>query len=130
MTAPIPINLTGFAGATLVVNLTCTRTSSTGVITPVNLAGAILWMTVKTQYSDPDPGVAQVTSTVSNTYGGIIVTDATNGLATATFYDTTFASVIGPVDFYYDVKVIEANGTESIPIFGRLTIKAAVTRAL
>lgn len=130
MAAPTPINLYGKAGATLVVDLAVFRKNASGVQTPVDLTGATLYMTVKYRYADPDPGFAQITSAGANVSGGIIVTDAANGLATATFYDTVTTGVSGQTAFVYDVKVIEADGDESIPIFGTLTITPAVTRAL
>ena len=130
MTAPTPINLTGFTGATLIVDLDLFRKDANDVKVPVDLTGATLYMTVKNQYVDPDPGLAQINSTGSNADGGIVITDAPNGKATATIFDTVTDALIGPLSLVYDVKCIEASGNESIPIFGRLTIKPAVTRAL
>lgn len=124
MTAPVPIDLYAVGGNTLAVNLTLTRADNAGIQQPVNLTGATLWMTVKYRYTDPDPGIVQVT-----TSAGIVVTNATGGLATATIDATATTGLNVPITLYYDVKVLETSGTLSTPIAGRLFLSAPVTLA-
>lgn len=125
MSAPVPIDLVGFQGATLVVNFTFTRKNSQGQTVPVDLSGATIWMTVKYRYTDPDPGIVQA----STGNGGFVVTDAPGGLGTAMVDNTVFASMNAPINLVYDTKVKESSGVESISHFGQLTIKASVTQA-
>lgn len=126
MTAPTPIDLYGVCGSTLVVDLTLTRRNAQGQLVPVDLTGASLWMTMKYRYVDPDPGVAQA----STTGGGIVInTPATAGLATATFDPSVTAGLAAPLSLVYDVKVRESSGVESTPIRGLVILAPAATLA-
>lgn len=124
MSDPLPINLTGIAGATLKINFKVTRADAQGVQQPVDLTGATVWCTVKYRYTDPDPGIAQV-----STSSGIVITDAPGGAGTAQFANTVTAGLNAPVNLVYDIKVLESSGDVDVPIRGQLKILPAVTVA-
>lgn len=107
-------------GDTLVIDLTVTRNAAA-----VNLTGASLWMTAKTDFSGADPGQFQKTVGV-----GITITNAAGGLAQI---------VVAPADtdavgattttFKYDIQLKEASGRVSTIQIGLLTVEPDVTRS-
>jgi len=112
-----------FQGETGVFDLTFTRLVN-NVPTPVDLTGAEIWFTIKRYFTDADPGIVQLT-----VGSGIVVAVPSSGLATATVPNTTTPPIVSPASLVYDVKLKEADGTYTIPIFGPFTVKPAVTDA-
>src|SRR6267378_3366965 len=85
--------------------LTCT--SKTGG--PLNLTGATLRMYAKAKMTDLD--AAAIIKKDSAGIGGIVVTDAPNGLATVTILPADTLSFVVDTTLAYDIQVTEADGT-------------------
>ena len=91
----------------------------------VDITGSTVWLTAKTRYTDPDPGVFQA----STLNGYIALTAPTVGEFRVVLDADWTADLVAPLKLYYDVKVKEQDGNENVPIFGQLELLPNVTDA-
>lgn len=75
--------------------------------------------------TETNSGTAVLDSASSPQTATITVTDATGGLATVSLADDDTASLLG--DYYYEVKVTDVTGIESVTNRGIITVEASVT---
>jgi hypothetical protein len=106
-----------FRGDTLTMNFTITRLD-----VPVDLTGAAAWFTVKKLVTDPDPGVAQVT-----TGAGIEIHTPLAGKLTVEI-PAVVTDLLLPGDYVWDLQVKESTGRISTANSGIIFVVADVTR--
>jgi len=92
---------------------------------PIDLTGAKLYYTIKTNYEQPDPGVLQLTSPTS----GITIVDAPNGVAELTI-TASQTDVLQPMSYLYDMQIKLQDGTIATLVSGTLTVLPDVTRTV
>jgi hypothetical protein len=93
---------------------------------PVNLAGGTLEYTAKWAVTDPDAAAVIQLSTATS---GIVVTDATNGLATITIPSSGTSSLPYRTSIlYHDVRFTDSTGAVHTILYGTLTVKPNVSR--
>lgn len=106
--------------------LTVTVTLPDGV-TPVNLMGAKVYLTCKSDPSDADPGLFQL-STVTGEIVLAAQSGTTVGQLTATFPAVATASLSAMRSYPYDVRIILAGNVQTV-LYGLLTLSQAITQS-
>jgi len=109
-------------GDTAIYDLAIT---SNGV--PLDLAGALIWFTAKHRRTDADS--AAIFQKRSDTGGIVVNAPTTLGTAVVTLnaIDTVSLSAAHDVNLWFDVKIRDANGVQSTPIYGYLPVVIDVT---
>lgn len=94
-----------------------------------NLTGALVYFTVKNQYSEQDGSAVSQLHSPSN---GVTITNANIGGISVSMPPTATYALPGdfPIDLIYDIKVIDVSGVQSIPESGTIAVSPAVTRAI
>lgn len=96
-------------------------------VTPFDLSGCTIWLTVKRLITDADPGVFQL----STTAGTITITDAANGQCTAQPLASQTSGLTADIQGLFDVQVRTAGspGNTYTVLNGQILIKRDITRA-
>jgi hypothetical protein len=92
-----------------------------------SLVGATLRLCAKLALSDAD--AAALVRIDSAGLGGIVITDAGNGLAVATIAPGNFASLGADTVLFFDLQATEADGTVTTLVEGTLFVTLDVTQA-
>jgi len=105
--------------------LTVTVTLADGV-TLVDLTGAVIYLTAKSDPSDADPGLFQL----STTGGQIALSNQTTnkGQFVVSFPASATASLSALLSFPFDVRVILSGNIQTV-VYGPLTLSQAITQA-
>lgn len=90
-------------------------------MTPVNVSGHTLWVTLKKQAHDPDPGVLQVMSAQP------FDASAQNGVGTVRL-ESTDTDTLSPGMYYYDVQWVAPGIVKTVEA-GRVRVKPDRTRS-
>lgn len=117
-----------YRGTTFVLRTTFFRgLDARGNRRPIDLTGAKIYFTAKKAFTEADPGEIQISSPANIT----IVAPATAGTVVIA---VPAANTVGypstPVRLYYDITVIEADGTVSKPELGEIVVNPASTNAI
>lgn len=88
--------------------------------TPTNLANCTLKMQVKADYT------ANAVATLSSATGGIAITSAANGTATATLTAAQTANITAG-NYIYDLKLTTAAGVADFEVEGGFVVEPSVT---
>jgi|SRR6478609_8294558 len=115
----LPANISIYHGDTY--EETWTLKQADGV-TPYNLSGAKVWMTVKTAYSVADPGSLQISSPAS----GIVFTDIPNGVINMTITAAQSAA-LAVQTYVYDIQIKDVAGKIFTLTSGTFTVNPEVT---
>lgn len=92
---------------------------------PLDLTGAVIWMTGKVTETDTDAN-AQFQHN-SDTIGGIALTDADSGIATITMEAADTEDLAGTTPLFYDVQCVDALGGIQTLAKGILSVLVDVT---
>lgn len=113
--------LTAKRGDTIKVRVTVQRDGA-----PVNLTGALFWLTAKRwmHQSDADALIQK-----SSAGGAVVVAAPATGVAIITINPDDTAGFTDSLQLHCDVQMVEQNGTVSTVALGTLTVLADVTRA-
>jgi hypothetical protein len=114
------VNLDLKRGDTGVWDIACKDTSGN----PLNLTGAVVSFYAKTNDSDAD--TAAVVHKDSAATGGIVITDAGNGLARVTIDPADTASFTSAVILAYEVRVTDQSGTITTVVEGSFSVSTNV----
>ena len=106
--------------------LTVTVTLADGV-TPVNLSGAVIYLTCKSDPSDSDPGLFQL-STTGGQIAILTQSGGTLGQFVVTFPGAATTSLRVLLSYPYDVRVILSDNVQTV-LYGQLTLSQAITQA-
>jgi len=97
---------------------------------PVDLSSvSLMWWTVKYRHGDPDSAAVMMKTRLT---GGIIVTDAVNGLATVHIEGSDWAGYTGIGQLVWDLQIVSPASPLPKPITlaqGPLVVLQDVTRA-
>ena len=103
------------------IDLKWTVTDKAGTV--VDLTGASLrFVMARSKRSS-----AVIDSDASPATAAITVTDAVNGLVTVSLTDTDLDALLG--DYYYELKVTDSAGNESVSARGIITVEHSITAA-
>lgn len=91
-----------------------------------DLAGSVLWFTVKTDQSVADDDALFQKST---TNGGIVVTDEPGGLATVTVDPEDTEDLAETATYQFDLQLKTSGGNIETVATGQITITADYTRS-
>lgn len=95
---------------------------------PKDITTAKLYFTVKRNMTEPD---TEAVTQQSTTGGGVIKTVPLAGQGRATMpASATMVFADGPTVLEYDIKMIEADGTNTTCELGTITVNPSVTRAI
>ena len=112
-----------FQGTTPTLTVTVTQLDG---VTPVNLTGAVIYLTCKADPSDADPGLFQL-STTGGQIGISPQSGATVGQFVVTFPSVATAALSALLSYPYDCRVILGGNVQTI-LFGPLTLAQAITQ--
>ncbi len=112
-------------GDTKRFNLKLTRKDANGVAQPENLTGTVLWFTAKERVSDTYANALIRKSNAS--LGGIVVTDAAQGLATLTISPADTSGFTQSKILRADIQLQTAGGDVETVAEGTLEIELDVT---
>jgi hypothetical protein len=95
---------------------------------PVNLTGAKLWFTAKRSRSDLDEAAVIKKDTV---LGGVVILSPTSGTYRVTILPADTSSLTYTIQLFYDVQLLEPDGTVTTIESGTLEVDASrdITRA-
>jgi hypothetical protein len=109
-------------------SLTVTVTLPDGV-TPVNIAGAKIYLTCKKDPADSD---ADALFQLSTTGGAIVISTqfgATLGQFVATFASANTAALSALLSYLYDCRVILSGNVQDV-LYGKITVTPSITQAI
>lgn len=123
-------NLALTRGDTNVLRVTVTREDDSGFVSPVNLAGCLMWFTAKRDPKDADEDALIRKGTPDTGLDGITYVDSLLGIADVTVFPEETESMSSSVTYlYYDAQIKELDDRITTVAQGRLTIGYDITQA-
>lgn len=121
-------NLRLIRGDSVTLEIVVTRKVN-DVITPVDITGALIWLTIKAKITDEDVAALIRKGTGGTGLTGITITSPANGRAVATITAADTAIFPTRTSFYwFDVQLKEVDGTITTVDRGRCAVVSDVTR--
>lgn len=93
-----------------------------------NITGWTFWVTGKVNLADAD-AAAVFQRTNAGTATGVVITDAANGLATATIRGVDTSALTAQTTLFVDIQGKDGNGRVATLSTGKITIVLEVTQA-